>query len=1140
MKNIKISSPGTSISFFQRPIFWLLHLIIFLASAAFSIHFYPKAFPIVDINITMDRTQALDAAQKLALTHHWEPVLHSTAASFESDGQAQTFIELAGGGKKKLIELIQKKFFSPYTWTVRHFKEGEIRENYISFTPSGEFYGFRQILPETLAGAALTPEQALKIAETSSKQTWKVQLSDFQLVEKSSTTQPSKRVDHSFVYERRDQSLGDGKLRLSLSVAGDQLIGIRYFVDIPSAFSHRYGEMRSANDTIASIASGAMLVLYLFGGCFFGIFYLARKKWLLWKAPLIAAAGIALLQGFERINQLPLSWMQYDTAIPQTAFILKTALIAVLTTGGEFLLLSISFMAAESLSRLAFPKHPQLWQIWRRQNASTPDIFGRTLGGYLAVGFFFAYVVAIYYLGSNYLGWWSPSDVLFQPDTLASYLPWFTSIAQSLHAGFWEESLFRAVPLASAVLIGKHFGNRKSWLTLGFIVQALIFAAAHANYPAQPSYARVIELILPSLFFGGIYVYFGLLPGIILHFTFDVISFAIPLFLSTSPRIWLDQGMVVILTLIPLFVVLWGRIQAGRWKALSPQALNQAWKPQLTLVKAPSHAESTNASDLSSRGTKTLQVLGIGGLALWLLVFPFKSDTWDLNLKRQDAIQIAKKYWQEHTKEGLGPEWEPQATLWSAVQQPEEFIWETSGPETLHRLIGSYLSPPVWIVRFVRFHVEVAERAEFYQITVAKDGQILQARHEIPDGRKGARLLEAEARTLALRAMANHYPLAPQTMKEVSSSAIKQLHRMDWLFTFSHPEVSLKTGEARSVVSISGDEVSSTSRFIFVPEDWIRQDRNQKTFLRILNSTCLCVLILLSITALIYSVIAWTQKRFDFPLFSKTLGILLALGFLLFLNHLPASVAHFSTIEPKSHQILNLILFGLIKIVAGAFVPATGMGYLGFAFRPQMQRLTSRLQQAPLVQELSAGLCIGIIVRVVLGATEFALPKQTPTTPHFSALTGYFPQIDGLESFEQFFFVGLLLLFIYHSTHHLTRGWSVRKPLGSLILFGISFVLIGSQTRHLSHWLLCSSLTACMLMICFQVWFNNRPRLIPVTVGAFMVLSVLRQMRMCPYPEINSVGAVSILAIGLSAWFWYQSLNGNSKGSSDRSQVHSI
>src|SRR6185436_13388707 len=187
--------------------------------------------------------------------------------------------------------------------------------------------------------------------------------------------------------------------------------------------------------------------------------------------------------------------------------------------------------------------------------------------------------VLLYLFANRVLGWWSPAEALLSPDVLAAYVPWFSAIATSFQAGFWEESLFRAVPIAGAALIGDRFGKRRLFIVLAFVVQAIVFGAGHAPYPNQPSYARPVELIIPSIGFGLLYLYFGLLPGIILHFAFDVVWFALPIFVANAPGIWIQRTMVVGVMLVPLWVVLWRRARADRWTALSPADRNAGWVP---------------------------------------------------------------------------------------------------------------------------------------------------------------------------------------------------------------------------------------------------------------------------------------------------------------------------------------------------------------------------------------------------------------------------------------------------------------------------------------------------------------------------------------------------------------------------------
>src|SRR5581483_8639533 len=104
-------------------------------------------------------------------------------------------------------------------------------------------------------------------------------------------------------------------------------------------------------------------------------------------------------------------------------------------------------MAAESLTRAAFGNHIQLWKSWNPPVASSYQMLGRTISGYLLIPIFLAYDIIFYIITKTYFGWWSPSDSLIDPNILANYFPWLSSIVYSLGAGFWEECLFRAVPL---------------------------------------------------------------------------------------------------------------------------------------------------------------------------------------------------------------------------------------------------------------------------------------------------------------------------------------------------------------------------------------------------------------------------------------------------------------------------------------------------------------------------------------------------------------------------------------------------------------------------------------------------------------------------------------------------------------------
>src|SRR6185295_8376821 len=176
---------------------------------------------------------------------------------------------------------------------------------------------------------------------------WHIDFTPYQLAESSKEVRPGGRTDHTFVYERQDARLGEGRYRLRLVVGGDKLTELTHFVQVPEAFSRRYAEMRSSNDGISAFASIAV-VGYLIGFCGVGLFFMTRQRWVIWRQPVMWALLIAALTSAETFNMWSLAWMDYDTAIPASGFALRQVATAV----GMFILmtvlLSVSFMAAET------------------------------------------------------------------------------------------------------------------------------------------------------------------------------------------------------------------------------------------------------------------------------------------------------------------------------------------------------------------------------------------------------------------------------------------------------------------------------------------------------------------------------------------------------------------------------------------------------------------------------------------------------------------------------------------------------------------------------------------------------------------------------------------------------------------------
>ena len=225
--------------FFHRPITWIALLVLSLFSVWVAQRYFSEAFPLVALDLQMDRERALEQSAQRVDIHGWGPGQYKQAASFELDGQTQHFVELEGGGNAAFVDMLAGDLYAPYQWKVRHFQQGSAHEVTLSFKPDGAWYGFDERLPEDEPGAAVAAEAARQIAveaATSLGIAWDA----YRPISASEEIRLSERVDHTFIFERPDSNLGEGRYRLRLVVSGDRLTALTHEVFVPEAFTRQY------------------------------------------------------------------------------------------------------------------------------------------------------------------------------------------------------------------------------------------------------------------------------------------------------------------------------------------------------------------------------------------------------------------------------------------------------------------------------------------------------------------------------------------------------------------------------------------------------------------------------------------------------------------------------------------------------------------------------------------------------------------------------------------------------------------------------------------------------------------------------------------------------------------------------------
>ena len=77
----------------RKPYFWIAFVALSALGAFFAYREFPSAFPLVSLDLKMDRAAAVAAAVDLAKAEGWAPSSHRTATQFHLDKKVQAFVD---------------------------------------------------------------------------------------------------------------------------------------------------------------------------------------------------------------------------------------------------------------------------------------------------------------------------------------------------------------------------------------------------------------------------------------------------------------------------------------------------------------------------------------------------------------------------------------------------------------------------------------------------------------------------------------------------------------------------------------------------------------------------------------------------------------------------------------------------------------------------------------------------------------------------------------------------------------------------------------------------------------------------------------------------------------------------------------
>jgi hypothetical protein len=1065
----------------------------------------------------MDRGAALTASDSIAHALDIGPVTGRRVAVFQGDAEAQTFVELEGGGAEAFRALIQNGDHLAWQWEVRRFSPGSVHEVRISFSPAGTPAGFRETLPEDHPGPALDPDSARALAGGAAGRDWGVTVGpEWIELPAAAETRPNGRRDHTFTWERSHPSLGEGQFRLEMVVAGERLTALRQFLRVPEAFTRRYQEIRSANEGLAAGATFGMFVLYGLGGVVIGLVILARRQRLYLRPALWCSVGLASVVALSVVNFIPLAWLDYDTALPLPTFWFQQAGLVAGALVGLSLMFLASFLGGENLARAGFARHPFLWGAFGREAGASGAMLGRVLIGILLTPVFLGYAVGFSALSSEWSGWWSPMTPLIEPNLIATPLPWLPVIAGPLQAAVWEELLFRAVPFGAAMLLARRFGARTGWLAAAFLVQAVIFAAAHANYPAQPAHARLVELLLPSFLFGALFLRWGLIPAIVLHFEYDLVLFALPLFATPGATLLGSKVIVIAAGLAPLAIVIGRRLQAGAWLPLTDSGRNAGHQVAAALLhpvpprgeEAPVHPPAV-ADPLPTPGTIWLTLGGAGALAWLAAVATAPTPAVSFTASRGAVIAVALDTLSRRgvdTADG----WTVTARIAGGVTDAHRFAWEAGGRGAHDSLLGRYLPLPRWEVVLRRHAGDVVDRAEEWSAWINGDGRPLRVTHRRPQHTPDTSLIELEARTLAEAAVWSVPGLDPPGLQPVAAVPSEQPARRDWLFTWTDTTGPLiGEGQLRVEAEVNGGEVVRVGRWVHIPEEWTRERRASAIQRRLPGVASAAVLVGLMIAGGVAALIRLSRRTLAGHRALRIGALATLLGAIAAWNSWPLSAAAMTTTEPLALQQALLAAASVI----GLLVVGAGSGLLaGLPVRGAGTGLRAQVWTGVAIGTSVAGLrAIMALLNREAGPRLGSSPPLDQQSPLLATALG--PTAAMLTT-------AVMLIAIL---------WALRPPAGSggirrgfewLVLLAVALMVSGGIAAEGVVLLTVGVLGGLAL-----TWWGIRgvlgryPAAIATAAATLAALNLLRDLSGATWPGAWLGGVPGLLLLALTTWW---------------------
>jgi membrane protease YdiL (CAAX protease family) len=444
---------------------------------------------------------------------------YSRAIIFDADERFNRYFQHAAGLKAEQ-EFIAQNDFDLFRWVVRFFKEGQKEEYLVYLSPrSGKVINFTHAIEDLESRIDPGKDGAKQKAEMFLQKTFGTDLDKYAFHEEK-VKRYENRIEYVFSWEKKNvyipwkQGKGVAKLLTEITVSGDE---IRDFTknkfELPEEFLRYVQKQSILGEYLYNIF---YIFLFVLLAAAISIVLKNRqnivprlvKGWFY-----SAALFLIIINAGDFINNLQYVFMHYPTSARLGAFLGLSVTKWLFNIG----FLAVGFImpgiAGESLRSEVLPQNPQSsFLSYIKSSFLNRGLTQAILLGYLVWVIMLGMQAVIFYNGQKFLGVWK--EWYMMTYFSSAYIPIFSAFVIAIGASLNEEIIFRLFGIS---FVKKYLRS----LIPAVLVTSVIWGMGHTMYAIFPVWFRIIEITLIGIFYGFIFIRFGIIPLIVAHYLFD-------------------------------------------------------------------------------------------------------------------------------------------------------------------------------------------------------------------------------------------------------------------------------------------------------------------------------------------------------------------------------------------------------------------------------------------------------------------------------------------------------------------------------------------------------------------------------------------------------------------------------------------